>query len=141
MHADSDSGSSRGITIAETTALQLSLRPLRRFLEDAAITELCINKPGEIFLESRAGWRREMLTELTYDWCLRFAKLVGNFTRQRVDASVPLLSAALPGGERVQIVLPPATSAGTVAVTIRRPSGQVWSIEELGRRRGLDAGT
>jgi type IV secretion system protein VirB11 len=142
MHAEFDQnsepiagpGSLRVATTSETSALHLSLRPLRRFLEDPANTELCINQPGEIFVESREGWRREALAEITYDWCLRFAKLVGNFTKQRVDASVPLLSAALPGGERVQIVLPPATSAGTVAITIRRPSRQVWSIEELGRR-------
>jgi type IV secretion system protein VirB11 len=38
----------------------------------------------------------------------------------------------LPSGERVQIVLPPATSAGCVAISIRRPSDQVWSIAELG---------
>jgi type IV secretion system protein VirB11 len=118
----------------QTSALRLSLRPLRRFLDDDSITELCINRPGELFAESREGWRRESVADITYDWCLRFARLAGNFTRQRIDASTPLLSAALPDGERVQIVLPPATSAGTVAITIRRPSRRVWSLEELSRR-------
>jgi type IV secretion system protein VirB11 len=132
MHADPEGA--HGPSMPGSSALQLSLRPLRRFLDDTAITELCINRPGEIFVESHLGWRREDLPEVTYDWCMRFAKLVANFTRQRVDASAPLLSAALPGGERVQIVLPPATTAGAVAITIRRPSGQVWTIEELGRR-------
>jgi len=59
--------------------------------------------------------------------------VIANFTRQRIDAETPLLSASLPRGERVQIVMPPATTAGSVAITIRRPSEQVWSIEELGR--------
>ncbi|HXN49138.1 MAG TPA: P-type DNA transfer ATPase VirB11 [Bryobacteraceae bacterium] len=118
----------------QSSALKLSLRPLRRFLDDDSITELCINRPGEVFVESQEGWRRETLADATFDWCLRFARLAGNFTRQRIDASAPLLSAALPDGERVQIVLPPATSAGTVAITIRRPSRRVWSLEELSRR-------
>jgi type IV secretion system protein VirB11 len=74
------------------------------------------------------------MPELSFDWCLRFAKLVANFTGQRIDAAAPLLSASLPGGERVQIVLPPATTAGTVAISIRRPSRQHWSIEELAQR-------
>jgi type IV secretion system protein VirB11 len=39
----------------------------------------------------------------------------------------------------VQIVLPPATTLGCVAITIRRPSGEVWSLEELGRRGALRA--
>ena len=69
-----------------------------------------------------------------FDWCRRLAKLVANVTRQRVDEASPLLSASLPSGERVQIVLPPATTAGCVAITIRRPSDEVWTIEELAQR-------
>jgi type IV secretion system protein VirB11 len=69
-----------------------------------------------------------------YDWCRRLAKLVANATRQRIDESSPLLSASLPSGERIQIVLPPATTKDTVAITIRRPSDEVWSVEELTRR-------
>jgi type IV secretion system protein VirB11 len=68
------------------------------------------------------------------------AKLIANSTQQRIDATAPLLSASLPTGERVQIVLPPATTAGCVAIAIRRPADQVWSIEELGRR-GIFRGT
>jgi type IV secretion system protein VirB11 len=59
---------------------------------------------------------------------------VANSTQQRIDASEPLLSASLPGGERVQIVLPPATTANCVAIAIRRPADEVWSIEDLERR-------
>jgi len=68
------------------------------------------------------------------------AKLVANSTQQRIDATAPLLSASLPTGERVQIVMPPATTAGCVAIAIRRPADQVWSIEELARR-GIFRGT
>src|SRR5262249_21511915 len=32
------------------------------------------------------------------------------------------------------IVLPPATRGGTVAITLRRPSDAVWSVEELAKR-------
>ena len=52
-----------------------------------------------------------------------------------MDESAPLLSAWLPSGERVQIVLPPATTMGCIAITIRRPADTVWSIEELTRQR------
>ena len=107
---------------------------MRRFLDDPNVTELCVNRPGEAFVETTAGWQRELIPEISFEWCLRFAKLAANFSGQRIDATSPLLSAALPGGERVQIVLPPATTAGTVAIAIRRPSEQQWSIEELALR-------
>ena len=34
----------------------------------------------------------------------------------------------------MQVVLPPATSLGSVAITIRRPCDEVWTIDELTRR-------
>ena len=125
---------------AEASALALTLRALRPLLANSDVTELCINRPKEAFVETRAGWHREALPFADFEWCCRLAKLVANSTQQRIDATAPLLSASLPGGERVQIVMPPATTAGCVAITIRRPADQVWSIEELGRR-GIFRGT
>ena len=117
----------------ELSSLELLLRPLEPWLANPSVTELCINRPGELYIESAQGWRREPLPVLDLIWCRSFAKLVANSTRQRIDESSPLLSAALPGGERAQIVIPPATTAGTVAITIRRPSREVWTIEQLAR--------
>jgi type IV secretion system protein VirB11 len=125
---------------AEVSALGLTLRALRPLLANSDVTELCINRPKEAFVETRAGWHREPLPFADFEWCCRLAKLVANSTQQRIDATAPLLSASLPSGERVQIVMPPATTAGCVAITIRRPADQVWSIEELGRR-GIFRGT
>src|SRR5215469_10972566 len=124
---------------SELSALDLTLRALRPLLSVPDVTELCINRPREIFIETAAGWRREDLPFADFDWCRRLAKLIANVTRQRIDESAPLLSASLPSGERVQIVLPPATTLGCVAITIRRPSDSVWSVEELSRRGALRA--
>jgi type IV secretion system protein VirB11 len=118
----------------ETSALDLNLRALRPLLANSDVMELCINRPKEAFLETRDGWHREPLPFADFEWCSRLAKLIANSTQQRIDATAPLLSASLPSGERVQIVMPPATTAGCVAITIRRPADQVWSIEDLGRR-------
>ncbi|MEP6546885.1 MAG: P-type DNA transfer ATPase VirB11 [Gammaproteobacteria bacterium] len=109
-------------------------------LANPDVMELCINRPLEAFLETRQGWQRERLPFADFEWCSRLAKLIANSTQQRIDATSPLLSAWLPTGERVQIVLPPATTAGCVAIAIRRPADQVWSIEELARR-GIFRGT
>jgi len=118
----------------ESSSLDLTLRALRPVLADPEVTELCINSPREAFIETRRGWERRTLPFADYDWCRRLAKLVANATRQRIDESSPLLSASLPSGERIQIVLPPATTKDTVAITIRRPSDEVWSVEELAHR-------
>jgi type IV secretion system protein VirB11 len=118
----------------DASALSLTLRALRPLLANRDVMELCINRPNEAFVETSSGWRQECLPFADFDWCTRLAKLVANSTQQRVDATSPLLSASLPTGERVQIVMPPATTAGCVAIAIRRPADQVWSIEELASR-------
>jgi type IV secretion system protein VirB11 len=119
-------------SVYKSTALELALAPLRPWLKDSRVTELCINRPGEAWVERHAlGWSCEALPFASLDWCLRFAKLVANSTRQRIDETSPLLSAALRSGERVQMVIPPATMAGHVAIAIRRPASAVWSLGEL----------
>lgn len=120
--------------VHEHSALDLTLRALRPILSDHAVTELCINRPGEAFVETREGWRCVPLPFADVQWCTSLAKLVANSTRQRIDAESPLLSASLPGGERIQIVLPPATTPGTVAITIRRPADEVWTLDELAHK-------
>jgi type IV secretion system protein VirB11 len=128
-----------GTSHVERSALDLTLRSLEPLLADPDVTELCINRPHEVFLETRGGWRREVLPFADFDWCRRLAKLVANWTRQRIDESAPLLSASLPTRERIQIVLPPATTRGCVAITIRRPSDETWSISDLARRGAFRA--
>jgi type IV secretion system protein VirB11 len=120
--------------LADSSALALTLRALRPLLANPEVTELCINRPQEVFIETPGGWQRQALPYADFEWCSRFAKLVANSTQQRVDATAPLLSASLPSGERVQLVLPPATTTGCVAIAIRRPADEVWSIEDLARR-------
>jgi type IV secretion system protein VirB11 len=124
----------RSPEVVESSALDLTLRALRPLLTDRDVTEICINRPGEAYVETREGWRCVPLPFATFDWCLSLAKLVANSTRQRIDAESPLLSAALPEGERIQIVLPPATTPGTLAITIRRPADELWTLEELEER-------
>jgi type IV secretion system protein VirB11 len=120
--------------VAERSALELVLLPLRPYLAEPSVTELCVNRPGELFLETGSGWRQVGDASLSLAWCTSFAKLVANATRQRIDETAPLLSASLPSGERVQVVYPPATTLGTVAITIRRPSREAWTVAELASR-------
>jgi type IV secretion system protein VirB11 len=125
---------------ASASALTLIVRPLRPFLDDPTLTELCINQPHEAFIERTDGWHRVDLPFASFDWCKSFAKLIANATHQRIDDQSPLLSATLPTGERVQLVLPPATTDGTVAITLRKPANRVWNLSEL-NARGLFHGT
>jgi len=104
------------------TALREFLRPIEAFLEDAAITEICINRPGEVFTEGPGGWQRLELPATTLGWCKKLAQLIATFSSQKVNEQNPMLSGSLPDGQRVQVTIPPACELGTVSITIRKPS-------------------
>jgi type IV secretion system protein VirB11 len=113
------------------SSLTHTLAPLRPILDNPRVTEVCINRPKEVFIQSYDGWTTEALPFADFYWCRDFAKLVGSATKQRVDEVTPILSATLPTAERVQFVLPPATLAHRVSITIRRPSTKVRTLQEL----------
>lgn len=115
----------------ELTTLELHLGPLRAFLDDRTLTEIVINRPGQVMTEGPNGWTSHEVSDVSFQWCHELAKLIANDTKQSIDASLPLLSAQLPTGERIQACLPPIVPQGTASFTIRRPSETVFTLEEL----------
>lgn len=122
----------------ERSSLDHYLEPMRWLLDDTQVTEICINSPGHAWVERYSGWAREDLPFCSYDWCIALASLVANFTRQRVSATEPVLSATLPSGERVQFVLPPVAGDGCVSITIRKPSTMLWTLDQLGSSEAIE---
>lgn len=114
---------------SEFTALEHKLRPIRRHLA-GDITELCINRPGEFWTESSAGWERHEDPELSYENLAYLATLCANATKQKINHEFPVLSASLHTGERVQVVIPPATSSGCVSITIRKPGASRFTLAQ-----------
>lgn len=116
----------------EQSTLAIHLALLGDLLNDPGITEIVVNRPGAYLVERQGGrWEQHALAALTFDWCMDLAKLLQNRASQSVSEASPLLGAQLPDGQRVQLVLPPAVLAGTVSITIRRPSSRVLTMAEL----------
>jgi type IV secretion system protein VirB11 len=102
------------------------LRPLAMFLERPGVTEVVVNRPGELFIETGPQWTRHDAPQLTLERCVSLANAVATYTAKRIDAQHPILSAQLPGGERIQVIVPPATD--TVSITIRVPDRQFRAL-------------
>ena len=88
------------------------LAPLRGLLDAPEVTELVINRPGEVGVEGSGGWQWADCPQLSVPWLETLANAMANFTKQKVSASMPICSTSLPTGERVQIVAPPACDLG-----------------------------
>lgn len=107
------------------------LAPLQTFLDDSSLTEICVNRPREVWTEGRNGWERHDVPGLNFHHCRQLATLIASFNGKAISADKPVLSAALPAGERVQIIIPPACEPYTVSITIRKPSMIDKTLDEL----------
>lgn len=99
------------------------LRPLKPFLDIAGVSEISINKPHEIWVEklgNPGGMEPHQVPELTFAHLHTLAQLIAQFSEQGISEETPLLSATLPEGYRVQVVLPPATEPGAIGISIRK---------------------
>lgn len=100
--------------------LDVYLAPLADLLRQDDVTDLYVNRTGELWVE-RLGHRPERrdVPELTEALLWRLARQLASLTHQGISREYPLLAARLPDGARVQIVAPPATR-GPMAIAIRR---------------------
>ena len=121
---------SADILAADATVNAL-LKPLLSVLEGAVgATELCVNRPGEAFVQVGADWRRIAVPGMTLERCLSLATAIATFTEQEIGPSKPILSAKLPGGERIQILVPPAVEQDAISMTIRIPPRAIKDLRE-----------
>jgi len=100
--------------------LQNYLAPLAEHLDRPDVTDIYVNRPGELWLETMSGGiERRDAPELTSRALDRLARQIAAFSHQGVSRAHPILSATLPDGARIQIVVPPATRE-SVAMAIRK---------------------
>lgn len=120
----------------DATSVVEFLRPLRAQLDAPGVLEVCVNRPGELLVETDDGWHAVAVPQMTQERCLSLATAVATYSEQQINQERPLLSATLPTGERIQFAIPPAVPRGTASITVRKPSELVRSLEDF-EREGL----
>jgi type IV secretion system protein VirB11 len=100
--------------------LESYLAVLAPWLERPDLTDIYINRPGELWFELLGSPpERCIIPELTGELLVRMVKQIAAVTAQGINREHPLLSASLPDGTRVQAVIPPATR-GEIALAFRK---------------------
>lgn len=105
--------------------LDAYLAPFREWLDRDTVTEILVNRPGEVWVEDAAapGMQRIETPHIDDMLIQRLAEQVARVSHQGINREHPLLGATLPvrewGGARVQFCGPPAARRHW-AMAIRR---------------------
>jgi type IV secretion system protein VirB11 len=119
--------------------LSAYLAPLSPWLSRADVTDVLVNRPGEVWIETVGGaMRREPAEQLDEVALQRLARQIAAVSHQGVNREQPLLSATLPDGSRVQVVAPPATRGGA-ALAVRKHQISDLTVADLARDGLFDA--
>jgi type IV secretion system protein VirB11 len=106
---------------AESVYLGAYLAPFRAWLDREDVSEILVNRPGEVWIEAAGAAAMECIAmpEVDDQHLRRLAEQIARISHQGINRERPLLAATLPGGARVQIIAPSATH-GHWAMAIRR---------------------
>ncbi|MFN7132062.1 MAG: CpaF family protein, partial [Myxococcales bacterium] len=110
-------------------SLRAFLKPVLPYLDDAAVSEIMINGPTEIWIEAKG---KLTLTDakFTEEGLLGAARNIAQFVGRMLNDERPRLDARLPDGSRIHIVIPPIARKGTT-ISIRKFFKDKLTIEKL----------
>ena len=127
----------RNLLINDVANSVLGLGPLEQLLMQPEVTEIMVNGHRKLFFE-RSGRIYPSDVCFSDDQQLRMVidRILGPLGR-RVDEQSPLVSARLPEGHRVNVVIPPLSLDGPI-LTIRKFREEMYSLSELVELNSLD---
>ena len=119
--ADPDDAPAIDTTGERSVYLDAYLKPFAEWLERDTVTEILVNRPGEVWVEDAAmgGMHKVERPEIDDRLIQRLAEQVARVSHQGINREHPLLGATLPDGARIQFCGPPAARKHW-AMAIRR---------------------
>jgi pilus assembly protein CpaF len=113
-------------------SLLSALHPVRELLEDESISEIEVNGAADIWIKGEGIRGHRQVTGIGWADLQDFTTActrVSDVIQRRVHQDRPILNGRLPGGERVNIVIPPACEQASM--TIRKFPRDTMTMEKL----------
>jgi len=114
--------------------LQLFMQPLAEFMQMPLVTEICINQPETVWVEQDNIFRSYSVPALNRQHLTNLIQLIAEFNNKEISQEMPLLSAMLPNGARVQAIIPPACEVSQWVMSIRRQAISNLSLTDYVNR-------
>lgn len=97
---------------------------------DRELTEVAINRPGEVWTQGPNGWECHAAPACTLDACRKLANALTVLKGGHLSTKDPIHPVVLPDGQRGHVLMQPACEPGTVSITIRIPSDVRFTIDD-----------
>lgn len=105
--------------------------PLTELLENKNITEIMVNSPNEVYIETDGILSKdESISFINNEHIIRTVSRIIQPLGRTIDSSNPMVDSRLPDGSRINAIIPPISINGPV-VTIRKFRDDVESLDSL----------
>ena len=104
--------------------------PITPLLNDNNISEIMVNGPNQVYIESKGKVELSNVTFYDDAHVLHIIEKIVAPIGRRIDESQPMVDARLPDGSRVNAIIPPLSLNGPI-ITIRKFSQDPFGAEDL----------
>jgi pilus assembly protein CpaF len=111
-------------------AIETFLAPIKDLLANDKVSEVMINGPNQIFIESGGLIYKTPNTFPDEEALVSAMRAIAQSVGRVIDDENPRLDARLPNGSRIHVVLPPMAKNGTT-VAIRKFSKEELTLKDL----------
>lgn len=115
--------------VFEQTILQF-FAPIVPFLDDAAVSEVMINGPDQIYIERRGQLELTDAKFPSREALLAALRNLSQFVGKHLSEERPILEGRLPDGSRVEALIPPVAPEGP-HIAIRRFFKETLTVQRL----------
>jgi pilus assembly protein CpaF len=115
--------------VFDETILQF-FEPIRPFLDDASVSEVMINGPGQIYIERKGKLELTDATFPSREALMAALRNLSQYVGKHLSEERPILEGRLPDGSRVEALIPPVAPDGP-HIAIRRFFKETLTVERL----------
>lgn len=107
------------------------LRAMETWLCDPDVNEIAVNAPGTVQLWKQGVWHAVEAPDISYGYLLALGNFLANLSQKPFNDTEPILSAHLPGGERVEMTMPPMAPQGMIYLNLRKHTSRAFELQEF----------
>lgn len=104
--------------------------PIEPLLRDKTITDIFINAPDAVYVETRGRVQKTSTKFLNNEHIFRLVHRVASKTGRHLDLGTPFFDSQLPDGSRIHAIIPPLAIDG-IKVSVRKYSFQKLDLFSL----------